>query len=31
MPYYSASKLNKFIGKVKWMPITFEEFKSYYK
>ena len=27
----SASNLDEFIGKVKWLPMTFEEFKSYYK
>ena len=31
MSYCGASNLNEFIGKVEWIPMTSEEFKSYYK
>ena len=31
MSYCGASNLDEFIGKVKWLPMTFKEFKSYYK
>lgn len=31
MSYCGASKLDEFIGKVRYIPMTLEEFKSYYK
>ena len=31
MSYCGASNLDDFIGKVEWIPMTSEEFKSYYK